>query len=498
MQRAFQKNTTCADLASLFQAVLNHTHRHKKQLYAIMIDFKDAYGSLSHIQFFKILKLMNIPEQILDVIKEFFTGHHFKILTDSGLSDSVECKKGVPQGDPLSPLMFIIYQEVLYRYLNKLDEHIDFSFKYNEKNTKFNIPYCAYADDGVLFAKNARLFNLAFGKFRELAEILGLEINPQKSLTITRRKNGEIKRLNPLLIKNIPVPEANNYWRYLGYWLSRSNASGPNAKELWKNIKQKLKNLNVRLIRPLHFTTIIQSVVHGSLRFSAGLGHVTEQVLKAINAKIQRFVRYNLFSRYNSKKHYLYISKNFGGTGIKDAKTIALSAYANQLIKLLNSPLETCRQINACELVHYINSAKRSHAARNPFSRMLYYLNANNVYLAKYDCMESLKKINTTPPLPNTNAATLHKFTIRSPNVENTKELVVHVDACYWEDSGESSGAIIWTDKWNNILDTSAYAIPKMSSSTRAESYNVATTVLLCPPNSKVEVWLDNRGTTTM
>jgi len=144
---------------------------------------------------------------------------------DGQVSDPVELKAGVPQGSPLSPILFLLYIASLYEALERHG----------------NLTVIGFADDTNLLAAsqdieaNCRRLESAFRVCERWAKTRGMEFAPQKSELIhfTRKHAAATKgvRLSGRTIT--PVESA----RFLGVWLDRKLQWGRHLKEVKKRLE---------------------------------------------------------------------------------------------------------------------------------------------------------------------------------------------------------------------------------------------------------------------
>ena len=86
------------------------THVNQKKIPAIilLIDFSKAFGSINHKHIQNILELYSFGPSILNWVNIFFTNRDACALTKSNFSERILLKQGVPQGDIISPYIFVL------------------------------------------------------------------------------------------------------------------------------------------------------------------------------------------------------------------------------------------------------------------------------------------------------------------------------------------------------------------------------------------------------
>ena len=96
-------------------------HANEKQLESLilLIDFKKAFDSLTHRYIDNCLKMFNFGESIRRWIKLFFSSREAYILLGGELTKKILLEQGVPQGDVVSPYIFILAVEILLIKINQ-------------------------------------------------------------------------------------------------------------------------------------------------------------------------------------------------------------------------------------------------------------------------------------------------------------------------------------------------------------------------------------------
>lgn len=120
-QANFVPNRQITDNIVIVQEVI-HTMRRKqgsKGYMAIKIDFEKAYDRLDWSFIRDTLLQMNIPLLLVNIIMECVTTASLKVLWNGEPSDSFKPTRGIRQGDPLSPYLFVMCMERLYQTIEE-------------------------------------------------------------------------------------------------------------------------------------------------------------------------------------------------------------------------------------------------------------------------------------------------------------------------------------------------------------------------------------------
>ncbi|XP_021717958.1 uncharacterized protein LOC110685744 [Chenopodium quinoa] len=203
-QLSFVPGRQITDNIVIMQEVL-HTMRRKqgkKGYMEIKIDFEKAYDRLRWSFIRDTLVQMNLPITMIEVIMECITTTSLQVLWNGEPSSSFKPSRGVRQGDPLSPYIFVMCMERLYQTIeativNGYWKPIRASREGPLLSNLF------FADDIVLFAEatidQASLiqaclerFCQASGQKQDIATTLGMEATKDLGLylgmpTLTRR-----------------------------------------------------------------------------------------------------------------------------------------------------------------------------------------------------------------------------------------------------------------------------------------------------------------------
>ena len=116
-----------------------------KELYACFIDYSKAFDTVNHEQLISSLSGTEVDDNDIAVIAHLYWQQITRIRNRSNLTEPVKIKRGVRQGCVLSPLIFNLYTEHIFRKTNLIP---------GVKINGHNINNLRYADDTVLIAED--------------------------------------------------------------------------------------------------------------------------------------------------------------------------------------------------------------------------------------------------------------------------------------------------------------------------------------------------------
>ena len=103
--------------------ILDHAKFNKRTVHCTFFDLEDAFGSVNHDLISFSLRRFKIPVEIQDYIKNLYSTLNGTVVTKEWSSKKFDFKKGVFQGDPLSPIIFLIVFNPLLEKLKLETNH---------------------------------------------------------------------------------------------------------------------------------------------------------------------------------------------------------------------------------------------------------------------------------------------------------------------------------------------------------------------------------------
>jgi retron-type reverse transcriptase len=97
--------------------IIRETYQEKAVCVTAFIDLKGAYDGVNHWILLRKLKTIGMQGRMLAFCKFFSKNRQFQVLYNGEFSEIKSAAVGVPQGAPISPLLFNIFISDIIIYL---------------------------------------------------------------------------------------------------------------------------------------------------------------------------------------------------------------------------------------------------------------------------------------------------------------------------------------------------------------------------------------------
>ena len=98
--------------------LIRETKKEKKYLVVMSLDIANAYGSIPHETIFKALKEAHVPEELVNLIENYYQDVKIRFTTQNFVTDWQKVEKGIITGCTISVVLFslaIIYVVLLVK-----------------------------------------------------------------------------------------------------------------------------------------------------------------------------------------------------------------------------------------------------------------------------------------------------------------------------------------------------------------------------------------------
>ena len=146
----------------------------KLTLHATFFDLKDAFGSVPHTLIEKTLIRNHLPPNIVQYFNACYSQAQAVVETAGWRSNPFPFRRGVFQGDPISPIIFLMVFNPILQDLKLEEERI--GFKVGDSHPVI-LPY---ADDFCLLTTNLRTHQKMINRINSNITSMGIKLKPSK------------------------------------------------------------------------------------------------------------------------------------------------------------------------------------------------------------------------------------------------------------------------------------------------------------------------------
>ena len=151
-----------------------------KELYVCFIDYSKAFDRVHHAKLIECLEKVGIDGKDIRIIANLYWYQKAAIRIQNETSDFTDIQRGVRQGCVLSPYLFNIYTEFIFRETEELQGvHVN----------GINVNNVRYADDTALVTDNVNNLQAIVTEIKEQSSKAGLDMNIKKTKTMVIAKN---------------------------------------------------------------------------------------------------------------------------------------------------------------------------------------------------------------------------------------------------------------------------------------------------------------------
>ena len=193
-QFGFMQNKSNIDCLFILQSIVNNQLYRKKKLYCAFIDFKKAFDLVYRNGIWYKLCEMGASLNFVKSVKAIYSSVKICVRSLGKFSDYFDSFVGVKQGEPLSPLLFILF---LNELTEELQVNVDLSTFDNSIIEEFQKFVLLFADDTLLLANTADELQSLLNKLYVYCKKWNFTVNVNKTKVMlfkssTRPENFEV------------------------------------------------------------------------------------------------------------------------------------------------------------------------------------------------------------------------------------------------------------------------------------------------------------------
>ncbi|XP_062119661.1 uncharacterized protein LOC133834159 [Humulus lupulus] len=330
-QGAFIKNRLLAHNILIFQDLLKGYTRKNISARCIMkIDLSKAYDTVDWQFVADLLKGLCFPSRFIHWVLVFLKGTSYSLMLNGQLHGTFRGENGLRQGDPISPLLFVLIMEYLTRLLLQTSKQKGFGFHPLCKHV--NLVNLCFADDLVIFCKgNVKSMRLTQFAIESFCATTGLSINNTK----THIYFGGIKDdCKSQFLEITQMEEGSFPLKYLGIHLRPTKWRAVDCGEIIEKIQRNLHSWTSRNLSFAGRAQLIHLVLLGIRNFWMNIFILPQKVVAVIDKCCRDFLwgtKGNRSKLHLTSWEQVCLPKKFGGVGFFEGRKWNIAMMAKYI-----------------------------------------------------------------------------------------------------------------------------------------------------------------------
>ena len=320
------------DLLYIDQRMMKEAKQRRKNLAMAWLDYCKAYDLVPHSWLSECMHMFGIASNVEKMLTASMQGWRTELTCCNESLGQVRFRRGIFQGDSLSPLLFVIAMIPLNLVLRKMKIGYQFS------SNKEQINHLMFMDDIKLFAKDENGLDALIQTVRVVSTDKGMKFGLEKCAVLVMKrgkvtKSDGIRLPDDRVIKSIH--EENGY-RYLGILESDQVLCNEMKEKVRAEYKRRVKKVLKSKLNGGNMISAINTWAVPLTRYSAPFLEWRRDEIKEMDRTTRKIMNmYNALHPRDSVAR-LYLPRKEGGRGlmsVEDCVELAILGLENYIQK---------------------------------------------------------------------------------------------------------------------------------------------------------------------
>ena len=292
------------------------------------MDITNAYGSIPHGHLFHLLRVLGVHANYIGVLRDLYARQR----TDCDVEPPVTLRigRGLPQGDPISPLLANVYFNL---FLYNLPPELTLTH-----SSGTTIAACAYADDILLVSSTARGLQLQLDSVSRTGAALHLAFNVEKSRLLAMEAGKHLEVGSYFRLQgNVLASNADDIVKYLGCPYDVTLRLTSDSTDFLRTVRLKCNKIFTSRLRQWQQLDAVRQFVMPCLTYGLRETNPSVKAVKELSRDLGAQLRTAIVD--GSYPHaFLHQPVGQGGTGVVDPLIQYATLSISGGLQLLNYP----------------------------------------------------------------------------------------------------------------------------------------------------------------
>ena len=205
----------------LYESRNRQSSKKQQSLVITLLDLTNAFGEVHHILIKSVLSYHHIPSHVQALISSLYLDFKTSIITEEFQTPAIFVRRGVLQGDCLSPLLFNLCFNTFIQFF-KAEKYQHLGFSVHDRSSRMFQPvhWFQFADDAAIIPsaeKENQILSYCFTRWCQWASFV-IRVNKCATFGVKEYLTRSIQFQSKLLIdrKLIPPVKHGESFKYLG------------------------------------------------------------------------------------------------------------------------------------------------------------------------------------------------------------------------------------------------------------------------------------------
>jgi hypothetical protein len=315
-----RKSRATKDQLIIDQEIMEDAKKRQKNLSMGWIDFQKAYDMVPHSWIIETLKLYKVSEIFTNFLQQSMRNWNLWLFCRGTQLCNINVRRGIFQGDSLSPLLFIMTLFPLSDVV--LNKTWGYQMKPSDTSEPevITVNHLLYMDDIKLYAKSDAQLKKMIAEVKVFSDQMKMKFGLDKCKTvhITRGKLKEDSQM--LLLPPGDQIEAlcnkADKYKYLGIMQLNTNKHSEMKTSIKQEYCKRVRAVLQSELSAKNKITSINSLAIPVIRYSGGIIHWNKTELQEMDIKTRKLLTCYRGLAKRSNVSRLYLKRQHGGRGL--------------------------------------------------------------------------------------------------------------------------------------------------------------------------------------
>ena len=304
------------------KTILADCKKRHKNLTMAWVDYKKAYDMVPHSWILECMRLYGVSDSVTNFLKRSMSKWMVQLTSCGEILGTVNIRRGIFQGDSLSPLLFVICMIPLTEILRKV------KMGYTLDGIKIN--HLFFMDDLKLFGKNDNEIDSLASTVNLISQDIGMQFGIKKCGLVHLKRGKLSKTAGIELVNGEKIKEVNDEgYKYLGILeldrLKEEEMKTTFQKEYFRRVRLIMQSkLNGR-----NKIKAINTWAVSLVRYGAGIIMWKKAELESMHRRTRKLMTMNKELHPRGDAARLYVGRKNGGRGLISCETCVKTEINN-------------------------------------------------------------------------------------------------------------------------------------------------------------------------